>query len=885
MALPNHVESAIEELLQRYSLPAEARIEIARLLDRPRDAQSSAPSTIIGEAQSTATAGYGHTRSAAPTTFGDFELQGVIGEGGTSTVVRLYDLALNRTVAAKLLRQQLMRRHVHVQRFLDESRLIAQLDHPGIIPIYQTGRLETLQPYYIMREVHGQTLAALIRDVHDASGSDGWRQSCSGWSLHRLVEAFQRVCETVAYAHSRGVIHRDLKPSNVMVGKFGEVYTLDFGLAKVLEAADREDPDDIPSRRQVHQTLTGVVIGTPAYMAPEQARGDTTAVGPLADIYSLGATLYEILVGRPPYEGTTSADVLHGVLAGEPPLPAQAAQDSGVSPPVPAELQSICLRAMARDPGGRYPDASSLAIDLAAWFQGTRRREAGLRLVEQADQEIAEVTQLRERAAALRAEAQGMLMTLPPFISESSKAPAWRLEDEATRLDRTAGAKEVEFTQRLRSALSHAPDLPEAHARLADYFRGQHAAAEEARRESEAARLEVSLRAHEHGRQAAYLRGTGTLTLVTDPPGATVDLMRYEPVDRRSVEQFVRSLGVTPLAAIELPIGSYLLIIRSPGHADVRYPVRIERLKHWDGVPPWETDAASVRLPPAGTLGPDEVYVPAGAFISGGDPEALNGLPYQRWWVDGFVMDRFPVSNAQYLAFLNDLSARGQIEEALRWAPRERGGAPGQQGALICERDDDGRFVMRATAAHVPLLPDLPVCMVDWAGAAAYSRWRAERDGLPWRLPGEIEWEKAARGVDGRSFPWGDFLDPSWCLMRLSHAEMGRAFLAGVDSYPADCSPYGVRGMAGNARDWCFDAYQPMGPRTLQGRPELSNGEDVQGPGAMGAHRVYRGGAWRDGDRACRVTFRDAPPAYFRDWDISFRLVRPWPTGADPRSR
>jgi len=229
---------------------------------------------------------------------------------------------------------------------------------------------------------------------------------------------------------------------------------------------------------------------------------------------------------------------------------------------------------------------------------------------------------------------------------------------------------------------------------------------------------------------------------------------------------------------------------------------------------------------------------------------------------------RFPVTNREYLAFLDDLVATGREEEALRHAPRERGGKEGETGALIYGRRPDGRFELVADADGDVWLPGYPVCMVDWWGARAYAEWLAARTGLPWRLPGELEWEKAARGVDGRFFPWGDVLDPSWCCMRDSHP--GRLLPAVVDSYPVDESPCGVRGMAGGMRDWCADLYDRDRPTLVDssvGPPDVGDVTDR-------ARRPLRGGACYYIARVIRVAYRYGDVPWNRFAFSGFRVCR-----------
>ncbi|MEO0604063.1 MAG: SUMF1/EgtB/PvdO family nonheme iron enzyme, partial [Myxococcota bacterium] len=741
-----------------------------------------------------------------------YDVTEILGLGGMGVVYRVQDRVLDRFVALKTARLQAGAELL--RRLEQEAGASARLQHPNIVPVHDVGRLADERPWFTMKEVHGTTLGEEIR--RGASQTEGR-------PFRRLLTAMLAVCRAVAYAHGCGVLHRDLKPDNVMLGAAGEVYVLDWGIAST------------------HAHEVDVRLGTRGFMAPEQRRGESTSVR--TDVFALGAILDRLL---------SSSVVDHD----------------------PAILAEARDRAMSPNPANRFDGPEGLAQELEAWLDGARRRGQALALARFALDREPEIHEAMEQAEALRAESAERSSSIAPWQSTDDKAASWALEDAADSAEERASRLDVELEQGLQAALRLAPDLPEAHAALAVRYQQQHAEAE-ARRESRAAsrarlRLEFHLGALPlgHVRRSSgerYLRGDGALTLHSEPSGVDVRLYRYEAHGRRLVPQFLRSLGPTPLDEVPLPMGSYLCVLERPGFESVRVPVFVPRLGHAGDPHPGSGEVVPVRLPVSGELPADAVVVPPGWFSSGGDEGAYGAHPRRELWCDGFVMHRLPITNAQYIEFLDELVAAGREADALRWAPRERAASPDRRGALLYRRDEDGRFAVQTDADGDEWQLHWPVLFVDWDCARAYLAHLAQKTEHPWRLPGELEWEKAARGADGRGYPWGDFMDPTFCCMNKSHP--GRRQPSEIHTFAVDESPAGVRGLGGNVRDWCLDADGVVDGQQVV-IPEIG---DVERP------RAVRGGSWCTDARIARCATRTTFTRASRDPNLSLRGLFRWP--------
>jgi serine/threonine-protein kinase len=269
--------------------------------------------------------------------FGGYELLEKIAQGGMGVVYRARQTSLNRVVALKMILAGQLASDEQVQRFRHEAELAAALRHPNIVAIHEVGD-HYGQHYFSMEYVEGRSLADLALE--------------GPLQPRRAAVYVRAVAEAIQYAHERGTLHRDLKPSNVLIDREDRPRITDFGLAKRVDAAEK-------------LTMTGAVMGTPSYMSPEQASGSRhRPVGPASDVYSMGAILYELLVGQPPFEAEGRLDIMLQVIEVEP-TPLRKLQSG-----VPRDLETICLKCMAKNPEKRYGSARELAADLGRWLDG-----------------------------------------------------------------------------------------------------------------------------------------------------------------------------------------------------------------------------------------------------------------------------------------------------------------------------------------------------------------------------------------------------------------------------------------------------------------------------------------------------------------------------------
>lgn len=773
----------------------------------------------------------------APPEVARYAVEGEIGRGGMGRVFAVFDRELERTLAMKVLPAGAP--PGNRRRFLGEAKLTGGLDHPGIVAVHELGSSpEGL--WFTMARVRGDTFEALIPRARANQG---------GWSLARATQVLLRVCEAVAYAHSRGIVHRDLKPANVMVGAFGETYVMDWGLARRLGEVETPPPgpaagelDGAGAPQDAALTRAGDVLGTPAYMAPEQARGEPGASGPALDVYALGAMLYQLLSGQPPHLGPGADSSPRAVLArAASALPTPLER---LAPRAPAELIAIAERAMAADPRQRYPDVLALAEDLRAFLEGrvVRAYESG------GWAELRKWTQRNRRLAwALGGLLAAILLgTAATFeVRGRERARALRFYD-----------LQLVGEARAEAELELWPETPE---RLPDF-------------EAWLARAEALLeRAPAHRAELAQLDAEAE-RLGERPrvdPRQQVAGFTFDDPDRRWRHERLREL-VQALEEFAGPQGSLAAV-----RARRDWARAVRRLSLEEPAESWREALARIAADPrfAGlALRPQLGLVPVG-------PDPDSGLEEFALLRSGALPERDPagqLAHAEDGALILVLLPGGEFElgredelalsaetprHAVRLAPflfgkheltQAQWRALGGRAAPFFAGAGRGRWPMESIA---------------WAEAQTLL----EHHGLS--LPSEAQWEFAALAGSAARFPWGE--------------DAARLFEAAVLEQPTPApvgsrrsENFGLHDLLGNVAEWCLD---PLGEYT----DPVAGPNALRQPAGLQALRrhVVRGGYHSAGLspeerelalRLARPRTRLAPPAEQRSEHRGLRAAAPW---------
>lgn len=825
-----------------------------------------------------------------------YEFQGVVGEGGMGVVHRVLDTDTRRALALKVLRDPDSHHpHTHptsgdsptreeklLGRFLEEARVTAQLDHPNVVPVHELGVDAEGRAYFTMKLVKGDDLRVVFAAV---------AKERDGWSLPRAIEVFLKICDAVGYAHAKGVIHRDLKPANVMVGKYGEVYVMDWGLARVLADPERRDlrvksrepkpandaSSDLSASDSPVVTMDGDVVGTPSYMPPEQAEFDASKIGPWSDVYSLGSMLYELLAGFPPYQDGVARRSAYEVLAlvncGPPPSLAI------VAPQADPELVAICQKAMQRDPRQRYETMIDLGNDLRAWIEHrvVSVYESGL---------LAESKKWVRRNRTLAATIVLALVFITVLIAVSVKRIA---EEKNLALGNAERARENEAIAELRRQEAELErrrvEWVLDAVRLDDLKKRWHLTWPAEPRNAAAIRAWLEDARTFLKKREEY----SALPVAGDAPtadwwrdqskrllGELVALERVEPweptiasmTERLRLAESIEERSLTSPDAQAAWLRARAEIRESPRYGGLDLAPQL-------GLLPLGFDAESGlaefaflpsgeaprRDPKTGTLERNAesaivfVLVPAGSFSMGAqrdyaelpnfDPQAeLAEGPVTPLSLDAFFLGKHEITQAQWRRFTGKSPSRWQTT--------------------------------RPFPSNEPIDDRHPVEQVSHVDCQT----ALERIGFETMLPTEAQWEYAARA--DTSTPWG--VPERADLPRYANlADATYRARSGIDSAPADIdlddgfachapvgslrpNAWGFHDMIGNVREWTRDAFSSY---EVAAAPR-----DGERAGPFQDDHVYRGGCFDGLTVHSRCAHRDYKPATFAADYIGVRFAR-----------
>ena len=635
-----------------------------------------------------------------------------LGEGGMAAVYKAYDRRLNREVAVKVILRGYEHREMFMRRFEREAKSVAKLTHPNIVRVIDYSAEDEI-PYLVMEFIPGGTLK-------EKMGSPiPWQKA---------AKMLAPVARALDYAHKESIIHRDIKPANILVTKSGDLMLSDFGIAKSL---------DVDNQSQL--TGTGVGIGTPAYMAPEQGLGKN--VDHRADVYSLGVVFYEMVTGRPPYQADTPMAVMIKHINDPLPRPQKYIAD------IPDEVEQAIFKALSKDPDHRFQTMSEFAEALEELSR--------VRPIESLPQktQIAAVSNIEQTYKVSIPDKKENVQSIQTVVSKSGV------------LKKPRSAKMIKKYLWVPIVLG--------------------------------------------------IVGIGSIGFFAIPP-----LFRSRSAEPTTIPTMIAVLpSLTQKIEVVIPKATATMTLEP-----TLEPSKTPTIQPSPTVVAYDAGSVFVSIKDDAEM----VFVPEGDFWMGAteaDPYAsLDEFPQHRVFLDSYWIDRYEVTASKYSTFLN--AAGNQSEGGSVWM---------QVGAIYS-------VIEQSNGVWQPIagFDNYPVTGLSWFGAKAYCDWVGRR------LPTEAEWEKAARGLDNRMYPWGDTFDSA--NGNFEGGSDGYSRSAPVGTFLSGVSPFGAFDMAGNVSEWVMDWF---GDDYYANSPH----ENPLGP-ATGENRVLKSGPWTGTLRSVRISER-----------------------------
>jgi len=744
--------------------------------------------------------------NAPPLKTTKYELGETVARGGMGVIWRAQDRDIQRTVAVKVVLAEVVGREDLRQRFLQEARLTGQLEHPNIVPVHELSFDEHGLPFYTMKLVKGRTLQEVLDSIRSGEAA-----TVAEYSLARLLTVFQKVCDAMAFAHSKGVIHRDLKPANLMIGEYGEVLVMDWGLAKIVEHGERQGESPPEVAAQPGLTLAGAVMGSPQFMAPEQAAGKLDEIDARTDIFALGGILYNLLTLHPPISGDSVAEMLRKSRAGEilPPSsygtktgrrlvgPLRVGTKTFPRPPVvtlphcpgekiPEGLSAVAMKALALRREDRYRMVQELQNDITAYQNGftTSVEKAGplrrFTLLVKRNRRAAWATVLLTSLFAV-----GFSIFLYSQMQKKRAQHAGFIESARRHEQQNDWNSAIDQMTRANVIL----DTPEGRTKLVELL-VRSANADIARKSWGAAAIKVqraSTLAPENPQIAALLPlvlGEGFLSVEAGFAGELIEFFYNEDlqpvIDAKTQQPKQESRGSLPLRTIRLAEGIHYFELWNEGKRFCSLPVEIVRGQQ-----------CTVQIPIT-KIPEGYEYIHEGEFIQGDDTTQREGrVGRRKIAVPSFFIKRTPVTMFEYRQFYssdNYETTLGQVlnDHGLKFSDLQAG-AQTAQDLTIHEFGDETRNPR-------------PVTGISYYEALAYAKWVGAR------LPTDEQWEKAARGIDGRAFATGNFTPAP---------RPADSVLLRLDDPTHEVTPYGCIGLTDTYWQWTSSQESPQSIRRI----------------------------------------------------------------------